>query len=76
MVVGQYSTVKTTFKSIVRAHGPMAQIFAMQMSFFMWFTTAIMHREVEGLILGNALSVDPQNPFGHFNSFGKTFLNR
>ena len=38
--------------------------------------TAIMHGEVEGVIPGNALIVDPNKPFRKLNPFGNTFLNR
>lgn len=38
--------------------------------------TAIMHGDVEGLIPGNALIVDPNKPFRKLNPFGNTFLNR
>lgn len=35
-----------------------------------------MHGEVEGVIPGNALIVDPNKPFRKLNPFGNTFLNR
>ncbi|XP_070986722.1 EH domain-containing protein 2-like isoform X4 [Oncorhynchus clarkii lewisi] len=35
-----------------------------------------MHGEVEGVIPGNALIVDPNKPFRNLNPFGNTFLNR
>lgn len=38
--------------------------------------TAIMHGEVESVIPGNALIVDPNKPFRKLNPFGNTFLNR
>lgn len=38
--------------------------------------TAIMHGEVENVIPGNALIVDPNKPFRKLNPFGNTFLNR
>lgn len=38
--------------------------------------TAIMHGDMEGIIPGNALIVDPNKPFRKLNPFGNTFLNR
>lgn len=38
--------------------------------------TAIMHKDVEGVIPGNALVMDPNKPFRKLNYFGNTFLNR
>lgn len=38
--------------------------------------TAIMHGDVESVIPGNALIVDPNKPFRKLNPFGNTFLNR
>lgn len=38
--------------------------------------TALMHGEVEGVIPGNALTVDAKKPFRHLDPFGNAFLNR
>lgn len=37
---------------------------------------AVMHGQVEGIIPGNALVVDPKKPFRKLNAFGNAFLNR
>lgn len=37
---------------------------------------AVMQGEVEGIIPGNALVVDPKKPFRKLNAFGNAFLNR
>lgn len=37
---------------------------------------AVMHGNMEGLIPGNALVVDPKKPFRKLNAFGNAFLNR
>ncbi|KAJ3591095.1 hypothetical protein NHX12_009042 [Muraenolepis orangiensis] len=64
LVMGQYSTGKTTFINRVGPE-PTTDCF-----------TAIMHGEQEGLIPGNALTVDPRKPFRNLNPFGNAFLNR
>lgn len=38
--------------------------------------SALMYGEVEGIIPGNALTVDPKKPFRNLDPFGNTFLNR
>lgn len=38
--------------------------------------TAVMHGEVEGIIPGNALTMDPKKPFRNLDPFGNAFLNR
>lgn len=38
--------------------------------------TAIMYGEPEGIIPGNALTVDPKKPFRNLDPFGNAFLNR
>lgn len=35
-----------------------------------------MHGEVEGIIPGNALTMDPKKPFRNLDPFGNAFLNR
>lgn len=37
---------------------------------------AVMQGEMEGIIPGNALVVDPKKPFRKLNAFGNAFLNR
>lgn len=37
---------------------------------------AVMHSDIEGLVPGNALVVDPKKPFRKLNAFGNAFLNR
>lgn len=38
--------------------------------------TALMYGEVEGIIPGNALTMDPKKPFRNLDPFGNSFLNR
>lgn len=38
--------------------------------------TAVMYGDVEGIIPGNALTMDPKKPFRHLDPFGNAFLNR
>ncbi|KAL6463471.1 hypothetical protein MHYP_G00278620 [Metynnis hypsauchen] len=74
LVVGQYSTGKTTFIRYLLEQDfpggrtgpePTTDCF-----------TAIMHGDIQGVIPGNALVVDPNKPFRKLNPFGNTFLNR
>ena len=74
LLVGQYSTGKTTFiKSLLESDFPGIRIGPEP-------TTdrfiAVMHNEIDGVIPGNALVVDPQKPFGPLSKFGNAFLNR
>ncbi|XP_074872554.1 EH domain-containing protein 2 [Carettochelys insculpta] len=74
LVVGQYSTGKTTFiKYLLEQDIPGSRIGPEPTtdSFI-----AVMHGETEGIIPGNALIVDPKKPFRKLNPFGNTFLNR
>ncbi|XP_075774101.1 EH domain-containing protein 2 [Pelodiscus sinensis] len=74
LVVGQYSTGKTTFiKYLLEQDIPGSRIGPEPTtdSFI-----AVMHGESEGIIPGNALIVDPKKPFRKLNPFGNTFLNR
>lgn len=74
LVVGQYSTGKTTFiKYLLEQDIPGARIGPEPTtdSFI-----AVMHGETEGVVPGNALIVDPKKPFRKLNPFGNTFLNR
>ncbi|XP_058238524.1 EH domain-containing protein 2 [Hemibagrus wyckioides] len=74
LVVGQCSTGKTTFIRYLLEQDypggrtgpePTTDCF-----------TALMHRDVEGVVPGNALVMDPNKPFRKLNYFGNTFLNR
>ncbi|XP_038818046.1 EH domain-containing protein 2-like [Salvelinus namaycush] len=74
LVVGQYSTGKTSFiKYVLEQDIPGSRIGPEPTTDCF---TAIMHGEVEGVIPGNALIVDPNKPFRNLNPFGNTFLNR
>ena len=73
-MVGQYSTGKTTFiKYLLESDFPGIRIGPEP-------TTdrfiAVMHNEIDGVIPGNALVVDPQKPFRPLSKFGNAFLNR
>ncbi|KAL7834598.1 hypothetical protein SRHO_G00288450 [Serrasalmus rhombeus] len=74
LVVGQYSTGKTTFIRYLLEQDypggrtgpePTTDCF-----------TAIMHGDIQRVIPGNALVVDPNKPFRKLNPFGNAFLNR
>uniref|UniRef100_A0A8C6SBK3 EH domain containing 2 n=1 Tax=Neogobius melanostomus TaxID=47308 RepID=A0A8C6SBK3_9GOBI len=74
LVVGQYSTGKTTFiKYLLEQDIPGSRVGPEPTTDCF---TAIMHSDVEGVIPGNALIVDPNKPFRKLNPFGNTFLNR
>ncbi|XP_028653318.1 EH domain-containing protein 2-like [Erpetoichthys calabaricus] len=74
LVVGQYSTGKTTFiRYLLEQDIPGSRIGPEPTTDSF---TAVMLGEVEGLIPGNALIVDPNKPFRKLNPFGNTFLNR
>ncbi|XP_056867501.1 EH domain-containing protein 4 [Takifugu flavidus] len=74
LLVGQYSTGKTTFiRYLLEQDFPGMRIGPEP-------TTdgfiAVMHGENEGIVPGNALVVDPKKPFRKLNAFGNSFLNR
>ncbi|KAK1171415.1 EH domain-containing protein 3-like isoform X1 [Acipenser oxyrinchus oxyrinchus] len=74
LLVGQYSTGKTTFiRYLLEQEFPGMRIGPEPTtdSFI-----AVMHGDVEGIIPGNALVVDPKKPFRKLNAFGNAFLNR
>ncbi|KAL4647694.1 EH domain-containing protein 2 [Arapaima gigas] len=74
LVVGQYSTGKTTFiRYLLEQDIPGSRVGPEPTTDCF---TAIMHGETEGIIPGNALIVDPNKPFRKLNAFGNTFLNR
>ncbi|UXI16649.1 hypothetical protein NH340_JMT02592 [Sarcoptes scabiei] len=74
LLVGQYSTGKTTFiRYLLERDFPGIRIGPEP-------TTdrfiAVMHNEQEGIIPGNALVVDPKKQFRPLAKFGNAFLNR
>uniref|UniRef100_A0A8C6WSB8 EH domain containing 4 n=2 Tax=Neogobius melanostomus TaxID=47308 RepID=A0A8C6WSB8_9GOBI len=74
LLVGQYSTGKTTFiRYLLEQDFPGMRIGPEP-------TTdgfiAVMYGDNEGVIPGNALVVDPKKPFRKLNAFGNSFLNR
>ncbi|XDV41467.1 hypothetical protein PO909_010338 [Leuciscus waleckii] len=74
LLVGQYSTGKTSFiRYLLEQDFPGMRIGPEPTtdSFI-----AVMHGNMEGLIPGNALVVDPKKPFRKLNAFGNAFLNR
>ncbi|XP_065353382.1 EH domain-containing protein 3 [Cloeon dipterum] len=74
LLVGQYSTGKTTFiKYLLEKDFPGIRIGPEPTtdSFI-----AVMHGEVSGVIPGNALVVDPKKQFRPLSKFGNAFLNR
>uniref|UniRef100_A0A8C2NXQ0 EH domain-containing protein 3 n=1 Tax=Capra hircus TaxID=9925 RepID=A0A8C2NXQ0_CAPHI len=74
LLVGQYSTGKTTFiRYLLEQDFPGMRIGPEPTtdSFI-----SVMQGEVEGIIPGNALVVDPKKPFRKLNAFGNAFLNR
>ncbi|XP_068172736.1 EH domain-containing protein 2-like isoform X6 [Antennarius striatus] len=74
LVVGQYSTGKTTFiKYLLEQEIPGSRVGPEPTTDCF---TAIMHGDMESVIPGNALIVDPNKPFRKLNPFGNTFLNR
>ncbi|KAF4524133.1 hypothetical protein B566_EDAN012136 [Ephemera danica] len=74
LLVGQYSTGKTTFiKYLLEQDFPGIRIGPEPTtdSFI-----AVMHGEVSGTVPGNALVVDPKKQFRPLSKFGNAFLNR
>jgi len=74
MLVGQYSTGKTTFiRYLLEQDFPGIRIGPEP-------TTdrfiAVMHTDSDGIIPGNALVVDPKKQFRPLSKFGNAFLNR
>ena len=74
MLVGQYSTGKTTFiRYLLEQDFPGIRIGPEP-------TTdrfiAVMHDDAEGVVPGNALVVDPKKQFRPLSKFGNAFLNR
>ncbi|XP_057184976.1 EH domain-containing protein 2 [Triplophysa rosa] len=74
LVLGQCSTGKTTFiRYLLEQDYPGSRIGPEPTTDSF---TAIMHGEIEGIINGNALTVDPTKPFRKLSPFGTAFLNR
>ncbi|XP_030236021.1 EH domain-containing protein 2 [Gadus morhua] len=74
LVMGQYSTGKTTFiKYLIEQDFPGSRVGPEPTTDCF---TAIMHGESEGIIPGNALTMDPKKPFRNLEPFGNAFLNR
>ncbi|KAM9440848.1 EH domain-containing protein 2 [Clarias gariepinus] len=74
LVMGQCSTGKTTFiRYLLEQDYPGGRIGPEPTTDCF---TALMHRDVEGLIPGNALVMDSNKPFRTLSYFGNTFLNR
>ncbi|NXN93733.1 EHD2 protein, partial [Rhinopomastus cyanomelas] len=74
LVLGQYSTGKTSFiQYLLEQEVPGSRVGPEPTTdSFM----AIVHGASAGLLPGNALLVDPEQPFRHLDSFGSAFLNR
>ena len=74
MLVGQYSTGKTTFiKYLLEQDFPGIRI-GPEPTTDKFIT--IMHADHDGVIPGNVLVVDPRKQFRPLSKFGNTFLNR
>jgi len=74
LLLGQYSVGKTSFiQFLLKRKFPGMRVGPEP-------TTdrfvAVMHGNEDQIIPGNALSVDPEAPFGQLNKFGANFLNR
>ena len=91
MLVGQYSTGKTTFIRYLLEQdfpgiriGPEPTTDRWRNKFFgmniIVITVsrfiAVMHADTDGVIPGNALVVDPKKQFRPLSKFGNAFLNR
>ncbi|KAM9801186.1 EH domain-containing protein 2-like [Neosynchiropus ocellatus] len=74
LVMGQYSTGKTTFiRYLIEQDFPGSRVGPEPTTDCF---TALMHGEAEGIVPGNALTMDPKKPFRNLDPFGNTFLNR
>ncbi|CAN9511037.1 unnamed protein product [Ophioblennius macclurei] len=74
LVMGQYSTGKTTFIRYLIEQDFLGSRVGPEPTTDCF--TAVMHGETEGIIPGNALTVDPKKPFRNLDPFGNSFLNR
>uniref|UniRef100_A0A8D3DWZ8 EH domain-containing protein 2-like n=1 Tax=Scophthalmus maximus TaxID=52904 RepID=A0A8D3DWZ8_SCOMX len=74
LVMGQYSTGKTTFiRYLIEQDFPGSRVGPEPTTDCF---SAVMYGETEGIIPGNALTVDPKKPFRNLDPFGNSFLNR
>ena len=74
LLVGQYSTGKTTFiKYILEREFPGIRIGPEPTTDKF---TIVMHGKHDGVVPGNALVVDPKKQFRPLSKYGNTFLNR
>ncbi|XP_005751432.1 EH domain-containing protein 2-like isoform X2 [Pundamilia nyererei] len=74
LVMGQYSTGKTTFIRYLIEQDFLGSRVGPEPTTDCF--TALMYGEVEGIIPGNALTMDPKKPFRNLDPFGNSFLNR
>ncbi|KAK2847058.1 hypothetical protein Q5P01_010057 [Channa striata] len=74
LVMGQYSAGKTTFiRYLIEQDFPGSRVGPEPTTDCF---TALMHGETEGIVPGNALTMDPKKPFRNLDLFGNSFLNR
>uniref|UniRef100_A0A3Q3W5P0 EH-domain containing 2a n=1 Tax=Mola mola TaxID=94237 RepID=A0A3Q3W5P0_MOLML len=74
LVMGQYSTGKTTFiRYLIEEDFPGSRVGPEPTTDCF---TALMYGQGEGIIPGNALTMDPKKPFRNLDIFGNAFLNR
>ncbi|XP_064101227.1 EH domain-containing protein 1 isoform X2 [Macrobrachium rosenbergii] len=74
LLVGQYSTGKTTFiRYVLEKDFPGIRIGPEPTTDSF---VVVMHGDRDGIIPGNALVVDPKKPFRPLSRYGNTFLNR
>ncbi|XP_069580753.1 EH domain-containing protein 2-like [Brachyistius frenatus] len=74
LVMGQYSTGKTTFiRYLIEQDFPGSRVGPEPTTDCF---TALMYGGEEGIIPGNALTMDPKKPFRNLDPFGNSFLNR
>ncbi|KAK7883350.1 hypothetical protein WMY93_029524 [Mugilogobius chulae] len=74
LVMGQYSTGKTTFIRYLIEQDFLGGRVGPEPTTDSF--TALMYGDVEGIIPGNALTMDAKKPFRNLDPFGNTFLNR
>ncbi|KAM9317851.1 EH domain-containing protein 2-like [Pholidichthys leucotaenia] len=74
LVMGQYSTGKTTFIRYLIEQDFLGGRVGPEPTTDCF--TALMYGEPEGIIPGNALTMDPKKPFRNLDPFGNSFLNR
>ncbi|XP_028319750.1 EH domain-containing protein 2-like [Gouania willdenowi] len=74
LVMGQYSTGKTTLIRYLIEQDFLGSRVGPEPTTDCF--TALMYGEREGIIPGNALTMDPKKPFRNLDHFGNSFLNR